>query len=86
MSTSLKIKLAYSEIPEISPDDVWRLNNKRSKSALSDLELAQLEKFHFCSLLFDKNPKIRKELWPIFLDHGKTEFFNLLNNNKIILK
>jgi hypothetical protein len=90
LHTSTPMQYSYDDIPQLYPDDVYALVQKRIEGTIIPLEEAQLAKYHFQQLILDVSPAVKSVLWSLFIHQGQAKFRNLsyeraLRNNAITL-
>ena len=66
------ISYAYDEIHEILSDAVHGLIQKRNNKIITLLETAQLERYYFNTIVLSSSPGVKRVLWEIYREHGRT--------------
>jgi hypothetical protein len=67
----------YDDIPQLYPDDVYSLIQKRIEGAITQQEEVQLAKYHFQQLVLDVSPSVKSILWNLFIQGGQVKSRNL---------
>ena len=77
LQTFKPVPYGYADIPQLYPDDVSMLLQKRNDGCITQMEEAQLEKYCFQNLILDVNPKVKSVLWDLYIHQGRWKFRNL---------
>ena len=74
LQTFKPVPYGYDDIPQLYPDDVSMLFQKRDDGSITQMEEAQLDKYCFQNLILDVNPKVKSVLWDLYIQHGDRSF------------
>jgi hypothetical protein len=61
------IPYGYTDIPQLYPDDVSMLMQKRNDGYITQMEEAQLAKYCFQNLILDVTPQVKLVLWGLYI-------------------